>query len=87
MQISDTEVKKIQDAKKLVAEIVEIGDARSQADDQNLIQEVTAKVMEMPDREDRIEELKARIEAGTYNVTSEEIVESMVRRAIADKLA
>jgi len=43
--------------------------------------------MSMPDREDRIAELKAKIEAGTYRVSGEEIAESMIRRNIADKVS
>jgi anti-sigma28 factor (negative regulator of flagellin synthesis) len=30
--------------------------------------------------------LKARIEAGEYNPTSHEIVDTMIRRAIADRM-
>jgi anti-sigma28 factor (negative regulator of flagellin synthesis) len=86
MQISDVEVQKILDSKKLVAEIVEIGQDRARVEDAQIVKEVTEAVMKMPDREDRIQELKAKIEAGTYHVTGEQIAESMIRRNIADKI-
>ena len=84
MQISDIEVKKILGSKQLVREIVEIGEARSAEEDRQLVQKVTKDVIEMPDREDRIAELKAKIEAGEYNVSGAEIADSMIRRSIAD---
>jgi anti-sigma28 factor (negative regulator of flagellin synthesis) len=86
MQISDNEVKKLIDSKKLMAEIAEIGEAREKAEDQELVQEVTQAVMRMPDRGDRIAELKAKIDSGTYQVSGEEIADSMIKRAIADRI-
>jgi len=44
-------------------------------------------VLDMPDREAMISELKARIEAGTYNPTGDEIADAMMRRAVADRLS
>jgi len=87
MQISDVEVKKIIDSKKLVAEILEIGQERSKAEDAQVVQEVTQAVMQMADREDRIAEIKAKIESGTYQVTGAQIAESMIRRTIADRIS
>lgn len=55
--------------------------------DAQLIRQVVEEVMKMPEvREELVAELKARIERGEYNPSSEEIVEAMVRRAIADKV-
>ena len=54
--------------------------------DRDLIEAVVEKVKQMPDREERIAELKAQIEAGTYNPSSDDIADTMVRRAIADKI-
>jgi negative regulator of flagellin synthesis FlgM len=84
MQISDIEVKKILGSKQLISEIVEIGEARSTEEDHKLVKKITQDVIEMPDREDRIAELKAKIESGQYTVTGEEIADTMIRRAIAD---
>jgi anti-sigma28 factor (negative regulator of flagellin synthesis) len=86
MQISDNEIKKILGSRNIVAAIVEIDDHRLKTDDQELIEDVTRQVIQMPDRTDRIEELKAKISSGTYNVTGEEIAESMIKRSIADRI-
>lgn len=89
MQISDievTNVQKIIHSRQLVAEIVEIGLERSRAEDEQTVKEVTRAVISMPDREDRIAELKARIESGTYHVSGEDIADRMIRRNIADSL-
>jgi negative regulator of flagellin synthesis FlgM len=40
----------------------------------------------MPDREEMVASLKARIEAGEYNPSAEDIVDTMIRRAIADRM-
>lgn len=51
------------------------------------VQAVKDKLAEMPDvREDVVAAIKARIDTGTYNVSSEEIADLMVRRAYADSI-
>ena len=51
------------------------------------VQAVKDKLAEMPEvREDIVAALKARIDTGTYNVSSEEIADLMVRRAYADSI-
>jgi anti-sigma28 factor (negative regulator of flagellin synthesis) len=90
MRISDNEVKKILDKGPAIVE--EISDleleleAQRKADDRELARQVTQEVLAMPDREDMINELKAKIEAGTYNPSAEDIVDGMIRRAIADRV-
>jgi anti-sigma28 factor (negative regulator of flagellin synthesis) len=86
MQISDNEIKKILGSRNIVAAIVEIDDHRLKTDDQELIENVSRQVIQMPDRTDRIEELKAKIASGTYNVSGEDIAESMIKRSIADRI-
>lgn len=54
--------------------------------DADLISELTAKVNEMPDRDEMVAELKAKIESGAYHPTGEEIADTMIRRAIADRI-
>ncbi|MBS1710964.1 MAG: flagellar biosynthesis anti-sigma factor FlgM [Armatimonadetes bacterium] len=54
--------------------------------DANLISELTAKVNEMPDRDEMVAELKAKIESAAYHPTGEEIADTMIRRAIADRI-
>ena len=87
MQISDTELKKLMHAgsAKLSPAIVEqLGTPKS--NDEALIKALTHDIINMPDREDRVAELKAKIDAGEYKPTSEEIAEAMWRRAIADRV-
>lgn len=87
MRISDNEIKKVLCAPEdIVGQIVELGEDRGRAEDQRLVEETSAKVMAMPDREDVIAELKARIQAGAYNPSADAIVDGMVRRAIADRV-
>jgi flagellar biosynthesis anti-sigma factor FlgM len=51
------------------------------------VQSVKDKLAELPEvREDIVAALKARVDSGTYNVSSEEIADLMVRRAYADRI-
>ncbi|RYG25169.1 flagellar biosynthesis anti-sigma factor FlgM [bacterium] len=86
MQISDTEVKKILQHTSLVREIEGVGQERRRAEDAELVTRVVEDVKAMSDREDRVADLKARIEAGNYNPTGAEIADAMIRRSIADKV-
>lgn len=57
------------------------------SDQSKLIRKVRDEVMAMPEvRAELVAELKARIERGEYQVSSEDIVDSMIRRAIADRI-
>ncbi len=95
MRISDAEVKKAlsgftapevenrdEDLKLVLG--VETEEDASERDAQ-LVKDLTKQVLDMPDREDMIASLKARIESGEYNPSAEEIVDTMIRRAIADR--
>ncbi len=85
MKISNDQLKKVAESGgSITPESAQIDAAVIKLTDKALIQEITHKVADMPDREDMIAELKARIEAGEYNPTGEEIADAMVRRAIAD---
>jgi len=86
MRISDNEVKKILGGQAIVEEIVQIGAQSDREADETLTAQVTQSVIQMGDREDMIADLKARIEAGTYNPSAEEIVDTMIRRSIADRI-
>jgi anti-sigma28 factor (negative regulator of flagellin synthesis) len=55
-------------------------------DDAELVARIVTEVEQLPDREDVIADLKARIEAGTYKVSSDAIAELMIRRAKADSI-
>jgi negative regulator of flagellin synthesis FlgM len=52
------------------------------------VQRITQLIKDLPDvREDRVRELKAQVENGTYNVSSEDIADLIIRRALADNTA
>ena len=88
MRISDAEVKKIisSPGKTIVEAIVEVGDEHARQQDQQLVDALSAEVLEMADRDEVVEELRAQIAAGLYNPSGEEIVDAMLRRAIADNV-
>ena len=88
MRISDTEMKKV--VQLGAVSLVESGngfETTPRESDGELIRQLTQEVIAMPDREPMIAELKAKIEAGEYAPTGEEIADTMIRRAIADRLA
>lgn len=94
MRISDNEVRKILEGNptatpSVVEEISDL-EAAEQAlrreEDRELARSITKEVLAMPDRESMIEELRERIEKGEYNPSSADIVDGMIRRAIADRI-
>jgi len=89
MRISDEQVRRVLIQRETILVEIEEMDLELEPSprptDGPLIEKVTKDVVDMPDREDRIAEVKARIEAGTYNPTGEEIADAMVKRSIADK--
>jgi anti-sigma28 factor (negative regulator of flagellin synthesis) len=89
MRISDTEIKKILSGQYSVVEDImrHEKDAEIKRENAELIQQVTQEIIAMPDREAMVAELKARIDAGTYNPTGEEIADAMIRRSVADRLS
>lgn len=90
MQISDKEVKKILEHREdLVREIESLSEGIDDTQfeiDPEMVARLTQEIVAMPDRGDRIAELKREIEAGTYRPTAEQIVEAMIRRTIADRV-
>lgn len=87
MRISDNEVRKILSGNAVVQAIVELDDTREQREaDKPLVDKLTQEVIQMPDRDDMVAEIKSRIESGEYNPSGEEIAEAMYRRAIADRV-
>jgi len=69
-----------------VVDPVKVDDAVLRLVEGDVIREITAKVNEMPDREDRVRELKAQVDGGTYQRSGEEIAVAMGRRALADRI-
>ncbi len=87
MKISADQLKKVAESGgSITPDSAQIDAAVIKLTDKDLILEVTHKVVDMPDRDAMVAELKAKIEAGEYNPTSEEIADAMVRRAIADSV-
>jgi len=90
MRISDEQVQKVLSQSKAVVEEIQELDPEMlpspRPTDGPLIAKVTKEVINMPDREDRIAEVKAMIEAGKYNPTGDDIADAMIRRAIADSV-
>ena len=89
MRISDAEIKKILNGEYSVVEDIIRHEKVSELKRENeeLIKQVTQDVLAMPDREAMVAELKARIEAGDYNPSGDEIADAMMRRAVADRLS
>ena len=88
MRISDAEVKKIINApgQTIVQAIVEVGEEHVRQQDQQMVHALSKEVLHMPDRDEMVEELRAQVASGQYNPTGEEIVDAMLRRAIADNV-
>jgi hypothetical protein len=96
MRISDTEIKKVlsQSADAgaapahplLVEEITEIGAEADRRADAEIVKQVVQDVIQTPDREDMISDLRARIESGAYNPSGDDIADAMIRRSIADRI-
>ncbi len=92
MQISDDQVRMVREQlaqRQLVTEIQKMDlplDPNPRPEDAELIEQVVQSVVNAPDREDRITELRAKIASGQYNPTGDEIADAMIRRAIADQM-
>jgi anti-sigma28 factor (negative regulator of flagellin synthesis) len=88
MQVSDKEIKRILSTRveDEIDALMEGIDDPSYEIDPEMVKAVAQAVIEMPDREDRVAELKAKIESGEYNPTTEQIVDAMIRRSIADSV-
>ena len=58
------------------------------SDRANEVRRVAGLIKQLPEvREDRVQALKAQIENGTYHVSSEDIADLIIRRALADNTA
>lgn len=87
MKISTEQVKKVLHSNQSAAPDMKVVDrAVVRLMDGKLIDEVAKKVEGMPDREELVESLRARVEAGTYRPDANDIADAMIRRAIADSL-
>lgn len=78
---------------KLVSTASYPADERAKADsavirlmDAGVVRSAVQEILEMPDREELVARLKARIEAGEYDPSGDDIAEAMLRRAVVDSL-
>jgi len=87
VKISAEQLKKVAESGDAVTdEKALVDEAVIRLTDKDLIQEIARKVADMPDRDEMVASIKARIEAGDYNVSGEDVADAMIRRAIADKV-
>lgn len=87
MKISPEQIEAIaRTGGKVTPESAKVDAAVIRLVDNDLIKMTAETIKNMPDREDMIAELKARIQNGTYNPTGDEIAEAMIRRSTADKI-
>lgn len=86
MRVSDIEVNKVLHGSSVQEEIDVLGEEIQREEDLQLASELAGKVRQLNDRQDRIAELKMQVESGTYHPQAMEIVDSMIRRVIADQV-
>lgn len=86
MKISTQQLEKVLKGDAKTPDKEKVDDAVIRLTDAELIRRVKDKVNNTPDREDMVAELKAKIESGEYNPSGDEIADTMIRRAIADRI-
>ena len=87
MKISQEQLKKVAESGDSVTdEKALVDEAVIRLTDKDLIQEIARKVADMPDRDEMVASIKARIEAGEYDLSGEDVADAMIRRAIADRV-
>lgn len=86
MKVSNEQIARVIAEPVITPDANKVDDAVIRLVDAELVQSVTKDVLNAPDREAMVAELKAKIDAGTYHVSADDIVDTMVRRAIADRI-
>lgn len=86
MKISNEQIKKIVSGHGATPPAELVDDTVIRLTDAELIAQIVQEVETAPDRDQMIADLKARIEAGTYNPTGDDIADAMIRRSIADRV-
>lgn len=87
MKISTEQLEKVlSKGGEITPDAARVDEAVIRLTDATLIQAVVKKVDQISDRDEMVAELRAKIAAGQYNPTSEEIADSIVRRTIADRI-
>ena len=87
MKISTEQLKKVAESGDTVTDEKAMVDAAViRLTDKDLIQDIARKVADMPDRDEMVASIKARIESGEYDVSGDDVADAMIRRAIADRV-
>ena len=87
MKISQEQLKKVAESgDSLTDDAAKVDAAVIRLTDKDLIQEIARKVADMPDREEMVASIKARIESGEYDICGDDVADAMIRRAIADRV-
>lgn len=86
MKVSNEQIARVIAQPVLTPDANKVDDAVIRLVDAELVQSVTKDVLNAPDREAMVAEIKAKVDAGTYKVSADDIVDTMVRRAIADRI-
>ena len=87
MKISTEQLKKVAESGDSITDEKAMVDAAViRLTDKDLIQDIARKVADMPDRDEMVASIKARIEAGEYDVSGDDVADAMIRRAIADRV-
>jgi len=71
---------------QITPDAAKVDEAVIRLTDAELIKAVAAQVDRIPDRDDMVAELRAKIAAGQYNPTGDEIADAMARRMTADRI-
>ena len=85
MRVSAVEMQRAHDLGKPIDDVLGAGlhNVELQAEGRAIAERLSE---ESDVREDIVESLRERIEAGTYNVTGAEIADMIFRRAVADRI-
>lgn len=86
MKISTQQLEKVLKGEGNTLDTAKVDEAVIRLTDSELIQKVKDSVKSMPDRDAMVAELKAKIEAGQYNPSGDDIADTMIRRTIADRI-
>jgi len=87
VKISTEQLDKIHSAGgRITPEAAKADEAVIRLTDADLIAAVTSRVDKIPDRDDIVAALRAKIASGEYNPTGDEIADAIVRRLIADRI-
>lgn len=87
MKISTEQLDKIHSAGgRITPDAAQVDESLIRLTDADLIAAVASRVDKIPDRDDMVAALRAKIASGEYNPTGNEIADAIVRRLVADRI-